>query len=173
MLILFCGFMGAGKTSKGKILAAKLNSDYRDLDELIVENTGMSVLEIFTKLGEKEFRKIETDTLKNLICQNMVLSLGGGTLDRVENRTICKNAVVIYLDTPFETCYERISNSERPLVKTKSYEELRQLYNSRAQIYNECADIIIKTNLFKEDKCAVITEIYKQLNCFYKKFQRF
>lgn len=163
MLILLCGFMGAGKTSKGKLLAAKLNSDYCDLDELIVKNTGMSVKDIFTNLGENEFRKIETDTLKRLIGQNMILSLGGGTLDKEENRTICKNAVVIYLNTPFETCYERISNSERPLVKTKSYEELKQLYNTRSQFYNECADIIVNTDLLNEDKSAVVAEIYRRL----------
>lgn len=163
MLILLCGFMGAGKTSKGKLLAAKLNSDYCDLDELIVKNTGMSVKDIFTNLGENEFRKIETDTLKRLIGQNMILSLGGGTLDKEENRTISKNAVVIYLNTPFETCYERISNSERPLVKTKSYEELKQLYNTRSQFYNECADIIVNTDLLNEDKSAVVAEIYRRL----------
>lgn len=163
MLILLCGFMGAGKTSKGKLLAAKLNSDYCDLDELIVKNTGMSVKDIFTNLGENEFRKIETDTLKRLIGQNMILSLGGGTLDKEENRAICKNAVVIYLNTPFETCYERISNSERPLVKTKSYEELKQLYNTRSQFYNECADIIVNTDLLNEDKSAVVAEIYRRL----------
>lgn len=163
MLIILCGFMGCGKTSKGKILAQALGKEYCDLDELIVKQSGRSIKEIFIESGEKEFRKIESETLSSVMNKDMVLSLGGGALDMKKNRSICTNSTVIFLNTPFDTCYQRICNTERPLVKSKTYAELKQLYINRTEVYRACADIIVETAIFDEDKNAVIAEIIRQL----------
>lgn len=164
MLLILCGFMGCGKTSKGKILAQTLGIEYCDLDELVVKNTGKTIKEIFDEAGEKGFRKIESETLSNVINKNIVLSLGGGTLDKEINRSICADSTVIYLDTPYDICYQRICNTERPLVKLKTGDELKELYTNRTDIYRACADIVIETANFNEDKNAVVAEIIRQLN---------
>jgi shikimate kinase len=64
MKVTLVGFMGAGKTTIGKLLSERLRMPFLDLDELVVEKVGMSIPEIFKKKGENEFRKIESSILK-------------------------------------------------------------------------------------------------------------
>ncbi|GAG82863.1 unnamed protein product [marine sediment metagenome] len=79
MIIFLIGFMGSGKSTTGKQLAKRLGYTFVDTDNLIVERLGMSVNEIFDRLGEKTFRKNETRLLNELILKNnLVVSTGGG-----------------------------------------------------------------------------------------------
>ena len=78
--IILIGFMGSGKTSVGKQLAKVMQLPFVDMDELIVQKSGMEITEIFERYGESHFRELETECLKELSKdrERKVLSVGGG-----------------------------------------------------------------------------------------------
>jgi shikimate kinase len=129
------GFMGCGKS----YLARKAGLDYIDLDKQLG-----NIPEIFAAHGEKYFRSLELAALKTL--KAPLISLGGGALTNPEAAEYAKeNAVVVFIDTPFEVCFERIKGDKaRPLAANKTKEKLLELYNSRLPHYKEVADYIIK-----------------------------
>lgn len=143
MNIALCGYMGSGKSSVGKSLAFKLGYEYIDTDEYIEKSFGMSIPKIFDTIGEAGFRSAETEALMHLSNRKRtVFSLGGGSLISPENRDILlKYATIVYLEVPFETCYNRIcEGADRPIVNAKTKEELLQHYNQRLAIYEQSAD---------------------------------
>lgn len=147
MIIALCGFMGAGKTTIGKKVSKKVDFKYIDLDDYIVEKSGKSIAQIFEDSGESEFRRIETDSLKEVLDSkaNALISLGGGTLERDENVTALKGrAKIIYISVPFNVCYSRIRNTDRPLVKQLTEAQLRDRYIARDKRFRETADYIIE-----------------------------
>ena len=138
MTLYLCGFMGCGKTTVGKIIAKRLGLAYFDSDEEIVSKENMTIPEIFDKMGEPYFRKSEAETIKNFIGHKAVVSCGGGAMLNPDTAKAAKDAgaAVIFLDVPFETCYERIKNdSNRPIVVNSTKEQLEELYNSRRDVY--------------------------------------
>ena len=107
MAIFLCGFMGCGKTTIGKTLSRLLGCGYCDMDELIVKKAGMSIPEIFEKKGEPYFRSMETELIKELGNFKGLVSCGGGAmLSDVNGKLAAENGCVLFLDTPFETCYK-------------------------------------------------------------------
>ena len=109
------GAPASGKSTLGKALAERLGAGFVDLDERIVAEAGMSILEIFKTRGEPAFRDIESKVLRDVICATgeklstlnfelstlTVVSLGGGTLLRDENRLLCEeNGTIFCIDTP-------------------------------------------------------------------------
>lgn len=146
MIITLCGYMGAGKTTIGKKLAKKLNYDFLDLDEYLEKKYAKKIIDIFAELGEEYFRKIETAELKELVKKDkIVLSLGGGAVLKDENKTILKSTFVVYLQANFDDCYERIKNSDRPIVKSKSKEQLKLHFDKRICHYENVANLIVET----------------------------
>lgn len=147
MIIALCGFMGAGKTTIGKRVSKKVDFKYIDLDDYIVEKCGMSIAQIFDEKGESEFRRIESDSLKEVLDSetNALISLGGGTLERDENvETLKGRAKIVYISVPFNVCYTRIRNTDRPLVKQLTETQLRDRYIARDKRFKEVADIIVE-----------------------------
>ena len=113
--IFLYGAPASGKSTLGKALAERLGAGFVDLDERIVAEAGMSIPEIFKTRGEAAFRDIESQVLRNVICAPdeklstlnfklstlKVVSLGGGTLLRDENRALCEeNGTIFCIDTP-------------------------------------------------------------------------
>lgn len=147
MIIALCGFMGAGKTTIGKKVSKKVNFKYIDLDDYIVEKSGKSIAQIFEDSGESEFRRIETDSLNEVLDSeaNALISLGGGTLERDENVNALKGrAKIIYISVPFNVCYSRIRNTDRPLVKSLTETQLHDRYILRDMRFKETADYIVE-----------------------------
>jgi shikimate kinase len=145
--IVLIGFMGAGKTSIAGALAQKLDCEWVDSDEYIEVSENRTVSQIFENLGESVFREIETAALGELLSnQTMrIIALGGGAWTIEENRKIIKenNFVSVWLDAPFDLCWERIkkSGANRPLATKKA--AARKLYNERQPIYAQ-ADLRIE-----------------------------
>ena len=137
MAIFLCGFMGCGKTTIGKTLSRLLGCGYCDMDELIVKKAGMSIPEIFEKKGEPYFRNMETELIKELGNFKGLVSCGGGAmLSDVNGKLAAENGCVLFLDTPFETCYKRIAGDKnRPVAASRTREQLRELYNERYPKY--------------------------------------
>jgi shikimate kinase len=148
MRVVLIGFMGAGKSTIGKPLADKLGFDFIEMDALVLKQSHYnSITDIFTEKGEPFFRDLETSVAKSLSKQlNVVISTGGGVPCRKENMLALKTAetLIVYLETSFEVVHARVGNdSTRPLWRDIS--KARELFNLRAPIYRNAADIVINS----------------------------
>lgn len=128
MRIYLVGFMGCGKSSVGKKLAALLNYNFIDLDQLIEESFSLSVEEIFNSKGEESFRIMEQKCLQSTFgMDDIVVATGGGTPAFFENMNrINENGISVFIDLPPLAIEKRLrmSRKPRPLVKNLSSEEL-------------------------------------------------
>ena len=146
--IVLIGFMGSGKTSTGIRLSYRLRRGVEDTDKLIERKEGRAISDIFATDGEEHFRKLETQMLQYL-CEtrrNQIISVGGGTPVREENRSLLKAlGLVVYLRIQPETVCKRLKNDKtRPLLRSEDPESrIRELLHVRKEAYESCADLII------------------------------
>ncbi len=150
--------MASGKSTIGPILANVLGWEYYDIDKEIEKSEELKIVDIFEKRGEEYFRTVESKTLKDLSEKNnVVVSLGGGTMAREENLSLMKRTgKIVFLDTSPEEVYNRLKHkTDRPLIKdlvlsngTKEefIERINKLLSERAPYYSQ-ADIQIKTDV--------------------------
>lgn len=146
--IILTGFMGCGKTSVGIRLSYALRRTMIDTDKWIEKKQKMTVSEIFASQGEEEFRKMETDCLRELLrtADKQIISVGGGLPVREENRPLLSQlGKVFYLKASPETIYERLkTDTTRPLLQVADpLAEIRRLSEARESAYVSCADVII------------------------------
>ena len=133
------GFMGCGKTTVARELARQLDCEFIDLDSFISERTGNSPAQIIEKEGEHSFREVETLALRDVLQHPAarVIALGGGTWTVPANRTLIAlcDCVSVWLDAPFELCWERINAGplDRPLAPDRETAFAR--YESRRADY--------------------------------------
>lgn len=163
--IVLIGFMGAGKTTIGQLLAKKTNRNFYDIDQLIVDKIGMSIDEYFEKFGVESFRKLESEVLQEVIAEEHVISTGGGIVLSEENRKSLKKLPhVIYLKTELTELIHRIQSDDeniRPLAEEKSKDEIAEIYLPRVSLYEESGTIIVETtNKLPEE---ILEEILKQV----------
>ncbi len=147
--ILLCGFMGCGKTSVGQALSFRLRWEFLDTDAMIEKREGKSIPQIFFAAGRTSFSSDGTAGRPGTGSQkNAVISTGGGFLMREETvralRESAEGSSVVFLDCSFETCYERIRSSDRPLVRSNTREQLYEIFLNRQQRYREVADLVIR-----------------------------
>ena len=143
--------MGSGKTHWGKLLSAKLQLPFRDLDSLIVEKEQKSIADVFSERGEEYFRYLEKETLEEQVNQeeSFVLSCGGGTPCFFNNiEFMKKSGKVLWLNTSVDVLKDRLlkERMSRPLIKEISDEELRRYIIrklSERKMYYEQADIMV------------------------------
>lgn len=130
MRYFIIGFKNSGKTTFGRKLANRLDLDFIDLDEFIERKEGKTIPEIYTRLGEEGFRRLEWMALKEVVkTDRIVLSTGGGAPCHCDNMNLMeKYGDAIYLKVSDETLVSRLKKAakDRPIVKGKSEEELRQ-----------------------------------------------
>lgn len=163
--ICLVGFMGAGKTAAAAALAELLKFCWVDLDEFIEARESRSVGAILENLGESVFREIETDALDEIlrIGEKKIIALGGGTWTIAANRKIIESVKcrTIWLDVPFDICWQRIieANENRPLARDEN--ETRTLFDSRREVYRQ-AEIHIKITKNK-NPAQIAAEIFKQI----------
>ena len=147
--IVLTGFMGAGKTTVGRLLAARLGWTFLDLDQHIETRTGLSVPEIFALHGEAHFRRTESSALASALTQpDVVLALGGGTPEILTNRLLLEQTpgtVTIFLDAPFPTLFDRcvLQEISRPVLADPVAAQVRFL--ERHPFYRRLAKHIIDT----------------------------
>ncbi len=148
--IFLIGFMGAGKSTAAKELKERLDMRYAEMDQLIAEEQGMSIPEIFEKYGEGYFRDLESRMLQDLQKEKgIIVSCGGGIVVREENKKYMKESgrVVLLTATP-ETVYARVKDStERPILnQNMSVEYIAALQEKRRALYAAAADIVVATD---------------------------
>lgn len=144
--LFLVGFMGAGKTSVGRVLGQRLNWAFEDLDDRIKRLEGRTVPEIFRDSGETEFRRAEHAALQSVLNELQagavkIVALGGGAFVQEKNAALLKSAGVptVFLDAPVEELWQRCcqqaseASAERPLLR--SIDQFRVLYKARRKSY--------------------------------------
>ena len=149
--IILIGFMGCGKSSVGRRLAKRLSFQLLDTDERIEKKEKKKISTIFAENGEAHFRRLETETVKELLghTENTVISTGGGLPLREENGKLLQQlGFVVYLDVSKETVLKRLEkDTSRPLLQGPDKEKkVAELLEFRKPIYEYTAHITVNTN---------------------------
>ena len=156
--IVITGFMGCGKTEVARALATRLNLPLVDLDDKIATLHGRTAAQLIVDEGEPAFRAIETQILTEILKKHpqSVIALGGGAWITDENRKLitAHAGVAVWLDTPFEVCWQRIESAteDRPLGRTRAAAEER--FHRRRPIY-QLADMHVAVMAHETVKDAV------------------
>jgi len=155
--IVLVGMMGAGKTTVGRRVAARLNRRFVDSDEEVEKAAGMTIPEIFAAHGEADFRAGEARVVARLLRDpDIVLGTGGGAFINEETRGLIKaGALSVWIKAELDLLFARVQRrSNRPLLKTANPREtLKGLIERRYPIYGE-ADITVLTRDVPQDQVA-------------------
>ncbi|MEJ2507280.1 MAG: shikimate kinase, partial [Ignavibacteriaceae bacterium] len=132
--IYLTGFMASGKSTIGPIVANTLGWEFYDLDKEIEKRERKTIPDIFKENGEKYFRKLEIEVLKELSTGNsLIISLGGGALTNQLNRKIIKQTgKLIYLESSIEIAFKRLKHKrDRPVLLSENVSEQTEeaIYN--------------------------------------------
>ena len=158
------GFMGTGKSSVGRKVAARLKLKFLDSDAEIEKSAGMQINDLFAKYGEEKFRQMERDFMESGHPESgCVISCGGGLCCRegmpelVRGKGIC----VVLFSTP-EDIYERVSKSDtRPLVRVENpLSRIRELLKARTPYYMK-SGIAIAADKNIKDTVEHVERIYR------------
>lgn len=135
--VFLVGFMASGKSAVGPLLAEKLQRPFIDLDVLIEAQAGCTIFELVRAQGETPFRELEAALLQRVAqAEPAVIAPGGGAIMRDENRCVMQqHGVTLWLDTPFEVCWQRIAadGTTRPLAPDEATARAR--YAQRLPLY--------------------------------------
>jgi shikimate kinase len=139
------GAPGAGKSTIGRVIAARLGLTFRDTDADIVELAGKPVAQIFVDDGEAAFRALEIEAVATALHEcDGVLSLGGGAILAEATRKLLADHHVIYLDVTLATAARRVGlNRDRPLLIGNPRATLKALLDERRPLYLEVASVVI------------------------------
>lgn len=156
--VVLIGFMGSGKTTAGRRMAAQLGLRFVDTDELVAQAAGRTIPGIFADEGEAGFRARETAVLDSLAGEHgLVISTGGGIVTVPGNLPRLRAlGYVIWLNPPEDAIFERISRSrDRPLLRTPDPRRtVHDLLEARRPLYAAAADLEAEMAGLSADECA-------------------
>jgi shikimate kinase len=137
-VIVLVGFMGAGKTTVGRVLAARLGVPFADSDQVIEERAGKPVRRIFADDGEPAFRRLEYDVIAELLAgPDLVLAVGGGAAAQPGTRDLLAGVPVVYLRVSYAEAMRRVGGDHgRPML---AQGDTGQLYAERDPLYRAAA----------------------------------
>ncbi len=163
--VILIGPMGSGKTTIGQLIARRLDIAFRDTDQVVEEETGRTVSDIFLEDGEDAFRLLEKSVLRNeLLSDGTVLALGGGAPISMDAQSALRAIAspVVYLDISLATVAPRIGfNRDRPLLLHNPRGQWQTLMEARRPIYESIADTVIDVNTKTETE--IVDEILEVL----------
>jgi shikimate kinase len=143
-LVCLTGFMGSGKSTISQLLARQIGWPNIDLDKRITDAVSLTIPEIFSRMGEPEFRRIESEQLVRVIGESLesqkprVVSLGGGTITQPQNFALLREsgAALIWLRCPVDELLLRCAQiTDRPLFRDEA--SFRRLYQERLPAYEQ------------------------------------
>ena len=151
MNIVLIGYRGTGKSTVGRLLAARLGRDLVSTDAEIVNRVQRTIPEIVAQEGWENFRDLESDICRELASRDqLVIDTGGGAILRAQNvEALKKNSTVFWLTASVETIAKRIGgDNQRPsLTGTKSFvDEIQDVLRERTPKYQAAADYVIATD---------------------------
>lgn len=157
--IVLIGPMGAGKSSIGRLLAARLQHAFVDLDACIEAETGATITSIFASEGEAGFRSRECRALKDVLMKSeaSVIATGGGAvLGEASRRAMRDAGIVVYLQVEPALQMQRLQgDGTRPLLATDNpAQRLAELQAMREPLYREMADIVLDTTCHSPESAA-------------------
>ncbi len=144
-MIVLVGFMGAGKTTIGQLLARHLSLPFTDADAAIEQRSGRPVPQIFAEDGEAAFRALEHQVIAELLDgPALVLALGGGAAEHPGTRARLTAAQVVYLQVGYEQAMQRVGGDPgRPLLGRP---DLAATYQRRLPVYAGIATVTVPTD---------------------------
>ena len=151
MNIVLIGYRGTGKSTAGRLLAARMGRELVSTDAEIVKRAQRTIPEIVAQEGWEYFRDLESDICRELASRDqLVVDTGGGAILRAQNvEALKKNGILFWLTASVETIVKRIGgDNQRPsLTGTKSFvDEIHDVLRERTPKYQEAADHIITTD---------------------------
>ncbi len=155
--IVITGFMGAGKTTVGEILARKLNRRFVDMDVEIEARSGFTIPQIFRRHGEEGFREMERRLIRELALRHgLVISTGGGALVDDEMREmIGRHGLIICLNASKEEIRARLAESlDRPLAA-----DWEKLFDARQSAYAKISHQIMTSGKTPREIAAEIAAL--------------
>jgi 3-dehydroquinate dehydratase type I len=161
MVVVLVGFMGAGKTTVGHIVAERLGQPFVDSDVLIEQRLGREIRDIFRTEGEPYFRQLEHETVAGLVRgPDAVIALGGGAVEDPRTRAVLRHARVVYLRVGYDEAMARVKSDEfRPMLHRP---DLDEVYQRRLPVYEDLSALIVDTDDRQPD--AVALEVLARLN---------
>lgn len=147
--IVLTGFMGAGKSTLGRLLAQQIGWQFLDLDAHLEERAGASISDVFQQHGEPHFRRLESCALASALAHNhLVLALGGGAPETLTNRLLLEQTpgtTTVFLDAPFPVLFDRcmLQTIDRPNLQDSA--EALNRFNRRRPIYHRLARLTVDT----------------------------
>lgn len=163
--VFLVGMPGSGKSSLGKRTAKRMNIPYIDTDNILSEQAGGTVYEIFGKYGEQAFRNAETNLLIHLVDgEPSIISTGGGMVLRKMNCDIMRNSgIIVLVDRPIEQILSDIKLDRRPMLAQKGMSGVVDLYKERMPIYRTLADAVLDNSKGYHNGLADLEGIVKDL----------
>jgi shikimate kinase len=165
MKIFLIGFMGSGKTTLGRKLAAKMGYEFIDLDHKLERQVELSIAEYFTLFGEDAFRQLESEVLrKTMYPENAVVATGGGLPCYFDNMDwMNNNGRTIYIKLSPKTLADRLENSkeERPLLQEKQGDTLIAFIEQKLA---EREDFYSKANIIADGLSLTAERLERVLN---------
>src|SRR5262245_31767421 len=145
--VVLVGFMGAGKSVCGRLLARRLGRCFVETDDMIVAREGRSIPEIFAAAGEARFRELEREAVEALkLKSGEVIATGGGLPCREGLMEALRDlGTVVWLSGEIATLHERAGRrGGRPMLDGRPFEEIDALYRAREPFYRK-ADVVVDT----------------------------
>jgi shikimate kinase len=144
-MIVIIGFMGAGKTTVGLMLAEKLELPFVDSDLVIETRAGRRIQTIFAEDGEPAFRALEHAAIARLLCgQSAVLALGGGAASHPRTRSLLAGVTVVFLRVSFTRALARVGGDHgRPMLARP---DVREVFQERQAVYQSVATCTVDTD---------------------------
>jgi shikimate kinase len=163
--VVLVGFMGAGKSVCGRLLARRLGRCFVETDDMIVASEGRSIPEIFREAGEPRFRQLEADTIESLkLKSGEVIATGGGMPCRDGRMELLRElGTVVWLDGDVRELHGRASRiGNRPMLEGRSMAEVEELYRSRQPYYRRAHITIDTTGLGADQVVARILSALRE-----------
>ena len=167
--IILVGYMAVGKTTIGNLVSKKTNFKAIDLDDLIEKKLKMNISDVFSQKGELYFRKVESDTFKEVLelNENLIISTGGGTPCYANSHLLLKgkNIKSFYLKASVDVIVERLKaeKKRRPIVSNRSDEEMQEFVAKhlfeRSYFYNQANHIVSIDNKIPENIAGEIISL--------------
>ena len=161
-MIVLVGFMGAGKTTVGRLLAAKLALPFADSDHVLEDRAGLPVRQYFAEYGEPAFRQLEHEVIAGLLAGGTaegVVALGGGAAAHLATRRLLAAVPVVYLRVSYAEAMKRVGgDTGRPMLARP---DIEQVYAERDALYAAAASCTVDTDARTFDE--IVLDVLEKL----------